>query len=234
MNQQKKMNVGLFIDGYTFKKVNEYYRYHHSRKSCIDFRGFKNWIAHMVRDKFKVENELRLEAHYYHPYQNPEEDKPCEHIGTYRFENKLSEAGIQMHYNNIPSTQKPNLDLIDDAIMFSIYKKIDVAVLVSTQGQFAKLPSELQRLGVPLILLGWNFEYHGNQYLVKWHTDYVLKEKSFHYIPMEKVMDKKNSTEDSAIVSQIFQRNKMNLDFRALSSVPSVFLTEMSMLSELQ
>ena len=41
MNGLIKMNVGLFIDGYTFKKVNEYYRYHHSRQSCIDFRVLK-------------------------------------------------------------------------------------------------------------------------------------------------------------------------------------------------
>ncbi|HHX15800.1 MAG TPA: NYN domain-containing protein [Fibrobacter sp.] len=234
MDKAKNFNVGLFIDGYTFKKVNEYYRYHHSRQSCIDFRGFKNWVTHTVRQFFKVEKGLHLEAHYYHPYENPDQNAPIQHIGTYRFENKLIEAGIQMHYNNVPSKQKPNLDLIDDAIMFSMYKKIDVAVLVSTQGQFAKLPCQLKRLGVPMVLLGWNFEYPGNQYVVKWHTDFVLKEKSFHYIAMDKVMEKENDAQESAITTQMFQRNKIDLKVKALASAETVFWKEMSMSPEHQ
>ena len=35
--------IGFFVDGYTLKKVNEYYRYYHPYKSRIDFKGLKNW-----------------------------------------------------------------------------------------------------------------------------------------------------------------------------------------------
>lgn len=35
--------IGFFIDGFTLKKVNEYYRYYHPFQSCLDFVGLKNW-----------------------------------------------------------------------------------------------------------------------------------------------------------------------------------------------
>jgi hypothetical protein len=34
--------VGIFIDGFTFRKVNEYYRIHDSHHSPIDFMGLKH------------------------------------------------------------------------------------------------------------------------------------------------------------------------------------------------
>jgi len=38
------LRVGFFLDGYTLKKVNEYYRNHHRFRSQLDFRSLKSWV----------------------------------------------------------------------------------------------------------------------------------------------------------------------------------------------
>jgi hypothetical protein len=87
--------------------------------------------------------------------------------------------------------------------------KIDAAVLLSTQGQYAGLPSQLKMMGVPILLLGWNFDYPASNYTVKWRTDALLRERCSHYVAMEKVMGKENSAVNAA-VSRLFQRRKIN------------------------
>lgn len=205
------LRVGVFIDGFTFRKVNEYYRVHHTRHSPINFVGLKNWINHEVIKLFKPQGLIHMESHYYHPYEDPRESGNKRYMGTLQFENRLVEAGIQMHYSSMDLTElkRPNPDLMDDAVIFAMYKKIDVAVLLSTQGQYASLPPQLKTMGVPTILLGWNFEYPAANYMVKWHTDALLRERSSHYVPMEKVMGKENGAV-SAIVNKIFQKQKIN------------------------
>src|SRR5574344_285150 len=164
---QPSFPVGLFIDGFTFRKVNEYYKIHHVRHSCINFIGFRQWVKREVLHVFHPAGCcVALEAHYYHPFEDPRKGGSVHYAGTLQLENRLAEAGIQMHYNavNGESALKPNPDLIDDALIFAAYHKIKAAVLVTTQGQYASLPSDLRRLGVSTILLGWNFEYPGEDY----------------------------------------------------------------------
>jgi len=205
------MRVGVFIDGFTFRKVNEYYRIYHDRHSPINFVGLKNWINHEVIKLFKPQGLIAMESHYYHPYEDPRKSGSQRYMGTLQFESRLVEAGIQVHYSSIDLTElkRPNTDLIDDAVIFAMYRKIDVAVLLSTQGQYASLPPQLKMMGVPTLLLGWNFEYPATNYMVKWHTDALLRERSSHYVAMEKVMGKENGAV-SAIVNKMFQKQKAN------------------------
>ena len=41
--KKSPLRLFFFVDGYTLKKVNEFYRFHHPYHSRIDFRSLKNW-----------------------------------------------------------------------------------------------------------------------------------------------------------------------------------------------
>ena len=81
-------------------------------------------------------------------------------------------------------------------------------VLVSTQGQFSNLLTQLKNLNIPTISLGWDFEYPSSGYTAKWHTDLQIKEKSVHYVPMEKVMENTMDNIDGVIINRMFLKNK--------------------------
>lgn len=174
------------------KKVNEYYRVHHRFHSNLDFRGLKNWVQMEAAQYFSDNGHVvEMESHYYHPHRNP-------HIygndveGVLRLEHELMSAGIQVHYSDRlleEGEPGPNLCLMEDALIYANYRRMDVAVLFSTQGQFAPLPDRLRLMGIPTLLLGWNFVYPKAKRRIRWKTDSCLRETCAHYVAMEKVVD---------------------------------------------
>ena len=185
------LHVAFFLDGYTLKKVNDYYRNHHQYHSRIDFRGLKNWVQINAMRLYGEKCEsLEMESHYYHPNKDP-------HIyqrnseGFAKFEGELKNAGYQVHYNVAGNEGgcTPNMLMMEDALVFASFKKMDVAVVMSTQGNFAALPDRLGMMGVPTIVLGWEFRYNRGPLTVCWKTDRFLKKNCSHYIAMEKEAD---------------------------------------------
>lgn len=187
------LRVGFFLDGFTLKKVNEYYREHHRFHSCIDFSGLKSWVLLQVHRYFNKSNRIiELESHYYHPQRNP-------HIfgkgksGVFKLEYELRNAGYQVHYSDRIEEDghlRPNLSLMEDARIFAAYCNMDAVVLLSTQGQYLPLIGQLHDMGIPVLLLGWNFDYLKDERNVHWKTDTCLRENCAHYVAMEKVMDR--------------------------------------------
>ena len=69
LGNESVLRVGFFLDGYTLKKVNEYYFKHHRFHARLDFRELKNWVRDYAMKLFGKEGVLvELESHYYHPY----------------------------------------------------------------------------------------------------------------------------------------------------------------------
>lgn len=192
------LRVGFFLDGYTLKKVNDYYRNHHRYHSALDFRGLKSWVLLQVQKYFNKANRVvALESHYYHPLRNP-------HIhgygmgGVLRLEYELLNAGYQVHYSDRVEENGrlgPNMGLIEDAQMFAAYCNMDAVVLLSTQGQYAPLADRLRLMGIPVLLLGWSFKYNKEEKSVHWKTDTCLRENCAHYVAMEKVLDRDPKTD---------------------------------------
>lgn len=186
------LRVGFFLDGYTLKKVNEYYRVHHRYHASLDLRGLKFWVQLQIQRYFNRANRVvALESHYYHPQRNP-------HIyargvkGVFKFEFELMNAGYQVHYSDLPvddGHMGPNLGLIKDAEMFAAYCDMDAVVLLSTQGQYVPLVDRLKKMGVPVLLLGWSFSYPKNSRYVHWRTDTGLRLRCAHYVAMERILD---------------------------------------------
>lgn len=199
--------IGFFIDGFTLKRVNEYYRYYHPYRSRIDFKGLKGWVRAEAVHVFRPRGNVSMEAHYYHPYKDPKA-RGWHTSGILRFEQQIAEAGMQVHYseNYLDNQLNPNMALVDDAVVFSCYHKINAIVLLSTQGQYAILPQRVSRYKIPVLLLGWDFSYQKNNELVNWKTDNALKDRASYYVAMEKVVE--NLTEEDPLRFRIFQRER--------------------------
>ena len=188
------LRVGFFLDGYTLKKVNEYYLKYHRYHSRIDLRALKGWVRdYAVRLLGREACPVEVEGHYYHPYvRSTDVAESSVGNGMDRFEKQLMLAGFDVHYNLPTQANRmgPNMQLVEDAYLYAYYHKIDVLVLLSTQGQYSTLPERLKREGVPMLLLGWNFEYLKGETPVYWKTDSCLRELSGYYVAMEDVAEK--------------------------------------------
>ena len=187
------LRVGFFLDGYTLKKVNEYYLRYHRYHARLDFKALKGWVRDYAMRLFGHEGcPIELESHYYHPYvRYMDRAEAPVGDGIDRFEKQLTHAGFEVHYN-VPTEDGrigPNMQLVEDAYLYAYYHKIDVLVLLSTQGQYSTLPERLKREGVPMLLLGWNFEYLKGNTPVYWKTDSCLRELSGYYVAMEEVAE---------------------------------------------
>lgn len=199
--------IGFFIDGFTLKRVNEYYRFYHPYKSRLDFKGLKNWVKAEAVQVFRPQGPVSMESHYYHPYKDPK-TRSWHTPGILKLEQQITEAGMQVHYseNHMDDQYNPNMALMDDAVVFSCYRKLNAIVLLSTQGQYAALPERVARFKVPVLLLGWNFSYRRNDSSVNWRTDVKLRNRSSFYVAMDKVVE--DLTEDDPLRLGIFQRQK--------------------------
>ncbi len=188
------LRVGFFLDGYTLKKVNEYYLKYHRYHARLDFRELKGWVRDFSMRLFGREGcPIEIESHYYHPYvRNADSADLSMGDGMERFERQLALAGFEVHYNTPGDVNRmgPNMQLVEDAYLYAYYHKIDVLVLLSTQGQYSTLPERLKREGVPMLLLGWNFNYEKDNTTVYWRTDSCLRELSGYYVAMEEVAEK--------------------------------------------
>lgn len=177
--------VGLFIDGFTLRKVNEFYRRYHLKKSEIHFSRFRRWCFEEALNRLNLGEKFSTEAHYYHPFEDPRVmHGSCRHERTLLFERRLQEARIQVHYN-IPSPLylgKPNMDLMEDIFLFTSYRRFRAVILVTTQGQYVPVLSKLHSMKIPSLLIGWNFEYPGKGRTVQWRTDTALQKKCTRYI----------------------------------------------------
>jgi hypothetical protein len=187
------LRIGFFLDGYTLKKVNEFYLKYHRYHSRLDFRALKGWVRDYAMKLFGREGcPVEVEAHYYHPYERHfDQVEDSFGDGQNRLEKQLALAGFEVHYNMPEDVKKmgPNMQLVEDASLYAYYHKMDVLVLLSTQGQYSSLPPRLKKEGIPMLLLGWNFMYEKNDATVYWRTDPGLRELSGYYVAMEEVAE---------------------------------------------
>ena len=193
---QEPFHIDFYIDGFTLKKVNEYYRNYHPFRSAINFVGLRNWAREQAIRLFDPPRKYAtMECHYYHPYKDPRTLSGTKQ-GMINFERELHFAGFQIHYlknPNIPGN-RPNTDMVNDAALFASYRESNAVVLLTTQGQFSPMPEKLRSMGIPTLLLGWNFSYEKDNRCVHWKTDSLLREKSTYYIAMEQVANRNPPT----------------------------------------
>lgn len=198
---KKSLRVGFFVDGYTLKKVNEYYRFFHPYHTRLDFRGLKNWARREAMRLFAPEaKRCNMECHYYHPNKNPLMLGRNAYT-VFGLERELRHVGFNVHYSDQvgESGDEPNLNLIEDALLYASFSRMDVAVLLTTQGQFYPFADRLKEYGIRTLLLGWNFSYPKGNRWVRWKTDMNLRESCTYYVAMEQVANRFPPAEENRL-----------------------------------
>ena len=161
-------------------------KYHYAS----DFLGIKNWARDQALRLFNPPKRYALmDCHYYHPDKDPK-IHGYNNDGIFNFERELRFAGFQIHYSNRGHNNTPNISLIEDALTFATYRHVDAVILLTTQGQYSPLPDRLSEMGIPTLLLGWNFAFERNNRWVHWKTDGLLRDHSAYYIAMENVANR--------------------------------------------
>jgi len=206
------MKTAMFcVDGFTFRRINDFYRDEHPRQGRLQPQGLKAWVRHEIARHLAwpaSKDQLSLDCHFYHPYEDPRVRSASAPnvVGSLRFEETLQAAGFTLHYTAEESVRRlrPNMDLGEDVLLAAVYGHVDLLVLLSTQGQYATVPVRLRDLGVSTLLIGWEGTCStraGDK--VPWRTDRLLRRNATAYTGFEMVVGSAKRTDDP-MVEQLF------------------------------
>lgn len=165
MTTKEICRIGVFYDG-SFFSYSQRFLYHNRKLGWLDFRAFHSLVQEYVRSKeqgystYKVvyaswfqglytsvkaeEKQLRLDRNHYHD---------------------LMHAGIEAKFLPMSTSQGEkgtDVALAVDALQIGLAGKIDVAVLVTGDGDFVPLVHELMKNGVRVLIA--YFEYKEGDY----------------------------------------------------------------------
>ncbi|MDR2999886.1 MAG: hypothetical protein LBU89_01365 [Fibromonadaceae bacterium] len=192
--------VYFCIDGFSFKRINDFYRYEHKRRSRLNVAAIETYLRYEIQRRFEWKSDsgsLEVEKHFYHPSDNPLR-------GSFRrdvreailgFEKNLVKFGYIVHYARQGSilNPRPNESLFSDWMIAYELQKYDVFVLLSTQGQHAGILRQAKLCNVPSMLIGWESickNSSGEQ--SRWKTDKTLVGYANAYCPLEKMLNHNN------------------------------------------
>ncbi|MDR0517969.1 MAG: NYN domain-containing protein [Fibromonadaceae bacterium] len=185
------------IDGFSFKRINDYYRYEHKRRSRLNLAVFESYLRYEIARKLDFPSDcenLIFEKHFYHPSRSPRkrlyQNDTKESI--LKFEENLARANYSVHYSQKAPIfgAMPNEKLLADTMLAVQLRKIDIFILLSTQGQHANALRQMKNCQIPTILLGWNASCKNSSGEDRlWKTDRILYESASAYCPLEKMLD---------------------------------------------
>ena len=190
------VKIGIYLDGYYFYKVSNYYKFDHLRQSRISVSGLHAYVRNEVALRLGVDAELCnvVEAHYFRGRSLKSGNEKAI-VGERYFEDALTREGVNLHY--LPLVRGGNNELkekgIDVSLALDAYKKaaaktFDILVLVAGDGDYLPLVRELQSMGSPIdvMLLSWDFECLNGEVTM---TSQDLLEEVKYPIQMANVID---------------------------------------------
>lgn len=177
MTTQKNLShltkIGVFYDGNYFLHVSNYYNYNHPRKARISIKGLHQFIRQQIADAENTEVNLCqiVDAHYFRGRLNAQEASQKGNLLYYDrvFDDILMYEGVTTHYlpvkGNVGTRQEKGIDvwLALEAFEQVFYKRFDVVVLISSDGDYVPLIRKINTLGTRVMVLSWDFEYTNDE-----------------------------------------------------------------------
>jgi uncharacterized LabA/DUF88 family protein/cold shock CspA family protein len=171
MNEHNsKLNrIGVFYDGNYFLHVSNYYNYIHARRSRLNIAGLHEFIRGQVAKEEGTEMRLCqiVDAHYFRGRLNAQEasQRGNQLYNDRVFDDVLMSEGVTTHYLPLKSRagkkEEKGIDvwLALEAYELSIYKRFNVVVLITSDGDYVPLVRKLNTIGTRVMVLSWDFEY---------------------------------------------------------------------------
>ncbi|QJD77410.1 NYN domain-containing protein [Spirosoma rhododendri] len=165
--------IGVFYDGNYFLHVSNYYNYSHERRSRISISGLHAFIRQQVAEREGVNERLCqiVDAHYFRGRLNAHEANQRGNQLFYDrlFDDILMSEGVVTHYLPVKTyqgyRQEKGIDvwLALEAFELTLYKKFDVIVLITSDGDYVPLIRKLNTVGSRIMVLSWDFEFENEQ-----------------------------------------------------------------------
>ncbi|QIP12351.1 NYN domain-containing protein [Spirosoma aureum] len=202
--------IGVFYDGNYFLHVSNYYNYSHERRSRISISGLHAFIRRQVAEEEGVNERLCqiVDAHYFRGRLNAHEANQRGNQLFYDrlFDDILMSEGVVTHYLPVKTyqgyRQEKGIDvwLALEAFELAQYKKFDVVVLITSDGDYVPLIRKLNTLGSRIMVLSWDFEFlneQGEKQVTRTSQD-LLEEVSYP-VAMHGMIDDRSRRNDLVI-----------------------------------
>jgi cold shock CspA family protein/uncharacterized LabA/DUF88 family protein len=223
----KLTRIGVFYDGNFFYHVSNYYAYHHSRRARISVSGLHEFICRRVAEEegCDVRYCQIVDAHYFRGRYKAS-DAQEHHLRNDRiFDDVLMREGVVTHY--LPLVQnveggfgEKGIDIwfALEAYELAIYKRFDVSVLITGDGDFLPLVRKLNTLGTRVMLLGWEFQWmNNNQEPRETRTNQLLLNEVTYPVEMHTIINSK--VKDQTVENLFVPHNEMRETARSTYSI---------------
>ena len=169
MSNQNLTRIGIFYDGNYFLHVSNYYNYFHPRRKRLNISGLHEFIRTVVARELDapVPYCKIIDAHYFRGRISAAEasQRGNQLYNDRVFDDILMSEGVVTHYqpirNRSGKKEEKGIDvwLALEALELTFYKKFDVLVLITSDGDYVPLIRKLNSLGTKVMVLSWDFEY---------------------------------------------------------------------------
>jgi uncharacterized LabA/DUF88 family protein/cold shock CspA family protein len=220
--------IGVFYDGNYFLHVSNYYNYSHERRSRISISGLHAFIRRQVAEEEGVNERLCqiVDAHYFRGRLNAHEANQRGNQLFYDrlFDDILMSEGVVTHYLPVKTyqgyRQEKGIDvwLALEAFELALYKKFDVIVLITSDGDYVPLIRKLNTLGSRIMVLSWDFEFlneQGEKQVTRTSQD-LLEEVSYP-VAMHELIDNRIHKND-VVIQNLFVKQQARPTFSAVTS----------------
>ncbi|AUD01858.1 NYN domain-containing protein [Spirosoma pollinicola] len=220
--------IGVFYDGNYFLHVSNYYNYSHERRSRISISGLHAFIRRQVAEEEGVNERLCqiVDAHYFRGRLNAHEANQRGNQLFYDrlFDDILMSEGVVTHYLPVKTyqgyRQEKGIDvwLALEAFELAQYKKFDVVVLITSDGDYVPLIRKLNTLGSRIMVLSWDFEFlneQGEKQVTRTSQD-LLEEVSYP-VGMHGLIDDRSRRND-IVIQNLFVKQQARPTFTAVPS----------------
>ena len=153
--------IGVFYDGGYFFHVSQYYNYHHERRARISISGLHRFVKEEVAKREQTDpNYCQIvDAHYFRGRLSASAAQSRDSLYKERvFENVLIHEGVTTHFLPLYPSGEKGIDVwfSVEAFELAVYKRFDVSVLVTGDGDYVPLARKLNTLGTRVMLLAWD------------------------------------------------------------------------------
>jgi len=143
--------IGVFYDGSFFIHAQRYF-YHDLKCGWLSFQPFHTFLEHFISTKEQGYASYRVVYAAWHQGLFTSKDASGEQLRSDRNQDHdLLHAGIEARYLPISQTQREkgtDVALAVDALQVGLDGKIDIAVLVTGDGDFVPLVRALNKQGI--------------------------------------------------------------------------------------
>lgn len=207
--QQKFLRIGVFYDGGFFHHISNYYRYAHPRRQRISVPGLHEFIRVKAAELEGTESSHAhvVEAHFFRGRFSAQQTLAREKLYTERlFDDVLMNENVITHYRPIQGNNETGIDVMLslECLDLAMRGVFDMVALVAGDSDFVPLVNKLNRIGVRVMLLGWNFEYTDDQgTLHQTTTSMRLINEVTYPVTMHEIMDVSGAIKNP-VVRQLF------------------------------